>query len=89
MSSRQRISIPVSKPYFSTFLNNFISITYLNDDTTNLESLKNLLFPIEFLDGDYLNLCSIIKRIYDDAIYNNKEKTEVEMAIKSDVSIDM
>jgi len=48
--SNKKINIPISKPYFSTFLNNFISITYLNDKSTNLESLKNLLFPPEYLD---------------------------------------
>ena len=50
MSIQEKISIPLNKTYFSTFLNNFQSITYLNDKTTTLDSLKLLLFPIEFSD---------------------------------------
>ena len=55
-SNRERVIIPINKSYFSTFMNNFLSITYLNDKTTSLESLKLLLFPIEFSDQGNLRL---------------------------------
>ncbi len=59
----QKINIPLSKAYFTTFLNNFISIIYLNDKSTNLESLKNLLFPPEYLDNGNIYLFTILQKI--------------------------
>jgi hypothetical protein len=51
MSGRESLAIPVNKSYFTTFMNNFLSISYLEDKSTNLESLKLLLFPAEFSDN--------------------------------------
>jgi hypothetical protein len=56
MSNQEKIVIPLNKTYFSTFMNNFLSITYLNDKTTTLDSLKLLLFPVEFSDQGK-NIC--------------------------------
>ena len=67
------INVPISKSYLNTYLNGFISIHYYKDNQVSLENLKNLLFPVEYLDSDFNNLNNFIKNIFDDIIIYGKE----------------
>lgn len=78
MSELIDIKVPINKTYFSTFLNNFVSIYYFNDNSITVESLKNLLFPPEHSDVDFNELVNFIKIIFDDLIIINKDSQRLK-----------
>jgi len=77
------IKVPINKTYLNTFLNSFISIHFYNDDSFNLESLKNLLFPPQHSDKDFYDLVNFIKIISDNLIKFNKQQE----TLKKDLNI--
>ncbi len=69
------IKVPISKSYLNTYINSFISIHFFKDNQVSLENLKNLLFPIDYLDSDFNQLNNFIKNVFDDIIVQGKELT--------------
>ena len=67
------IKVPISKSYFNTYLNSFISIHFFKDNQVSLENLKNLLFPLDYLDHEFNKLNDFIKNVCDDSIINGKD----------------
>lgn len=76
------IKLPITKNYFITFLNNFISIHFYNDQSIVLESLKNLLFPPEHSDKEFADLVKFIQIIFDEMIKNNKGLENIKKELK-------
>lgn len=58
-----QIIIPVSKSYLVTFISNFLSIQYLNDQTLNLNSLKTQIFPDDYSDEEFNSLLEFVSAI--------------------------
>jgi hypothetical protein len=86
MSNKISIKLPISKAYFTTFINSFCSIHFLEDNSFSLESLKNLLFPPEHLDKEFNELVEFIKIIFDEYIRNNKSTEEINSELQQNVN---
>lgn len=86
MSEPILITIPISKTYYTTFINSYILIYYFNDNSFTLESLKSLLFPTEFLDKDFDNLVNFISAVFDEYIKNGKEGEEIKKELENKVT---
>lgn len=86
--AKKDIKNPLSKKGFITFLGQLIEIHYFKDpqeETSSLESLKNLLFPSDLPDEEYNDLIGFIKNTMDDLIINAKNIDKISEELKEQV----
>jgi len=83
MSNKIIIKFPISKAYFTTFINSFCTIHFIEDNSLSLESLKNLLFPPEITDKEFNESVEFIRIIFDEFIKNNKSSEEIETELQN------
>lgn len=57
------INPPINKSYITSFMTNYIQMTFLNDKSLSLENLKNLIFPSEYSENDFKDFVSFIDEI--------------------------
>jgi hypothetical protein len=83
------IKVPISKSYMNTFINSFIPIHFYGDTRVSLENLKNLLFPIDYLDNEFNDLNNFIRIVFDEVIKNNRDinslKKDLEKKVKYNI----
>lgn len=87
--SKTKIVNPISKGQFKTFLSQFIQIHYFqlqDQEATELENLKNLLFPPDYLDQEYTELIGFITKILDSLIISSLPITHIKEELSEIVS---
>lgn len=57
------INPPINKSYITSFMTNYIQMTFLNDKSLSLENLKNLIFPSEYSENNFKDFVSFIDEI--------------------------
>jgi len=72
------INLPISKPYFTTFIISLVDIRYFNKDEFTIQSLKNLLFPPEHSDEEFNKLVKFVWLLFDMLIISGKDRDALE-----------
>jgi hypothetical protein len=80
-----KIKVPINKSYFSTFMNSFIPIYFMNDNRVTLETLKNLLFPVDYSDNDFNDLVAFVGLLCNEVIKTSKEITTIKSELSQKV----
>jgi len=86
-----KILNPLNKSYLITFVNSLVGIHFFTDTQHSEESLKNLLFPINFSDENFYEFVNFIKIIFDEMIRNNNsaEHLKTELSDKFIFEVDL
>jgi hypothetical protein len=84
--SLEKISInpPIDKNYLMTFMSNYIQLKYFEDKTISLDSLKNLIFPPNYLENDFQNFVDFVNKISFQVINKSLKLDEIESELKND-----
>ncbi len=82
---KYQIRVPISKAYMNTYINSFIPIHFYDDTRVSLDNLKNLIFPIDYLDNEFNDLNNFIRNIFDEMIRNNKDINSLKKEIDTKV----
>lgn len=88
--SKITIVNPISKGQFKTFISQFIQIHYFqpkDQEVTELENVKNLLFPPDYLNQDFTELIGFITKILDCLIISSLSIYKIKEDLNETVSI--